>query len=91
MAKIRSDYIYSFSKTPVIFRSNYTLENLTENKFKTEMRSGSNLPTSRAIPTSTYIYRNISSSSSGMEDEIDLSSDITNRGNGKCIIKENLN
>ena len=83
MAKIRSDYIYSFSKTPVIFRSNYTLENLTENKFKTEMRSGSyNLPTSRAIPTSTYIYRNISSSS-GIEDEIDLSSDITNRGNGK--------
>ena len=66
MEKIRSDYIYSFSKTPVPFRT-FTLENLT---------------TSRAIPTSTYIYRNISSSS-GIEDEIDLSSDITNRGNGK--------
>ena len=90
MAKIRSDYIYSFSKTPVIFRT-FTLENnLNKNNFKTEIvSSGSNLPTSRAIPTSTYIYRNISSSSSGMEDEIDLSSDITNRGNGKCIIKEN--
>ena len=66
MEKIRSDYIYSFSKTPVPFRT-FTLENLT---------------TSRAIPTSTYIYRNISSSS-GIEDEIDLSSDITNRGNEK--------
>ena len=73
MEKIRSDYIYSFSKTPVPFRT-FTLENLTT--------------LSRAIPTSTYIYRNISSSS-GIEDEIDLSSDITNRGNGKkCIIRE---
>ena len=67
MEKIRSDYIYSFSKTPVPFRT-FTLENLTT--------------LSRAIPTSTYIYRN-TSSSSGIEDEIDLSSDITNRGNGK--------